>query len=233
MSEIDKLTVEELGAKLREADEWRKRHVQEHDARWMVVAQGDAGTVVYRCVGKWDQDTQCDRMMSGHNPTYGEPHWRYVDLDPASYPNAPAGTHPSPCGYPDVMPCICPRETVGPDVAVHPVHESYYTTVSEEVLADSADLGDAVRRLLMAPPATREEIEEARRQRREERAVQRHEARTRGEVSLGVQVLLNKLGWGPKYAQHYVQPYCTCEVAPDSGWERCEHAIDLGIETWH
>lgn len=214
MSEIDKLTVEELGAKLREADEWRKRHVQEHDARWMVVAQGDAGTVVYRCVGKWDQDTQCDRMMSGHNPTYGEPHWRYVDLDPASYPNAPAGTH----AY---------------DVAVHPVHESYYTPLSEEVLADSADLGDAVQRLLMAPPATREEIEEARRQRREERAVQRHEARMRGEQSLTPQVLLNKLGWGLKYAQHYVQPYCTCEVAPDSGWERCEHAIDLGIETWH
>lgn len=46
---------------------------------------------------------------------------------------------------------------------------------------------------------------------------------------LTLERLLERLGWTPEFAAHYVQPYCGC-VLEEYGWDRCEHARDLGLD---
>ncbi|MDG4784351.1 hypothetical protein O7626_00490 [Micromonospora sp. WMMD1102] len=95
--------------------------------------------------------------------------------------------------------------------------------VSAEVAADTFDAGRAFARYLNATPEQRAEWErQAADQRRAER-----EAAT--PVALTLDVLLDKLGWSREYAEHVVQPYCRCEDTRD-GWERCQHADDLGLD---
>lgn len=42
------------------------------------------------------------------------------------------------------------------------------------------------------------------------------------------QRLVEKLGWSDAYAEHFVQPYCTCDDT-DDGWDYCAHAVDEGV----
>lgn len=94
--------------------------------------------------------------------------------------------------------------------------------VSDEVLRDSLDLRSAVQEYQQATPQQREEWRrEAAAARAEQRAVTVRKAVTAHR-------LLDKLGWTPEYAAHFVQPYCECENTRD-GWEYCEHARDEGV----
>lgn len=62
----------------------------------------------------------------------------------------------------------------------------------------------------------------------EARAAERAAAETQ---PLTLDGLLDALGMNPAFAEHLVQPYCTCEEETyDSGWYRCPHAEDLGLE---
>lgn len=109
------------------------------------------------------------------------------------------------------------------------ITQTYHVPASREVLADCADLGDAVQRLLSTPtPMEREAWERERAQRAAERAEVRRAAQV---VAPTPGRLIDRLGWGGRYVEHFVQPYCRCEQGSE-GWERCEHAIDLGIEVW-
>lgn len=59
-----------------------------------------------------------------------------------------------------------------------------------------------------------------------EKRLRRAEERDAAEhVPLGLQAVLDKLGWSVEYAGHFVQPYCTCGVVSD-GWDYCQHAYD-------
>jgi len=51
---------------------------------------------------------------------------------------------------------------------------------------------------------------------------------TAPKVTLTLDSLLDKLGFGRDYAEHLVQPYCTCGDSAD-GWSTCAHVRDLGL----
>ncbi|PRX23681.1 hypothetical protein [Actinoplanes italicus] len=46
-------------------------------------------------------------------------------------------------------------------------------------------------------------------------------------AELTLDALWEKLGFSREYAEHLVQPYCSCECGHD-GWQYCQHANDLG-----
>lgn len=95
--------------------------------------------------------------------------------------------------------------------------------MSAEVIADGEALSVAFDRWRAATPQEREQwAREAEVQRGEER-------RIAASVSLTLDALLDKLDFSREYAEHLVQPYCTCGDSRD-GWERCPHAGDLGLE---
>lgn len=48
-------------------------------------------------------------------------------------------------------------------------------------------------------------------------------------AELTLDSLLGRLGFSHAYAQHLVQPYCDCGGL--DGWERCQHARDLALDT--
>jgi hypothetical protein len=74
----------------------------------------------------------------------------------------------------------------------------------------------------MTPEERARQLEEAAAARAAERAAT-------PRVALAFDTLLDKLGWSREYAEHLVQPYCTCGEGYD-GWEFCQHAHDEGIE---
>lgn len=104
--------------------------------------------------------------------------------------------------------------------------------VSENSLSESADFGrvlaESFGRLLNATPQQRAqwaaEFEVRQAERKELRARERAETET---VPLTLDALTAKLGYERGYAEHLVQPYCTCEETFD-GWSYCDHARDLG-----
>lgn len=49
-------------------------------------------------------------------------------------------------------------------------------------------------------------------------------------TELTLDAVLEKLGWSREYAEHFVQPYCTCDDTYD-GWMYCEHARDEGVHS--
>lgn len=96
---------------------------------------------------------------------------------------------------------------------------SYPVLVSEEVLADAESMRRAYEAWEQATPAERE-------QQRQDAATRRAAERAAAPpAALTVDALLDKLGWTREYAQHVVQPYCTCSDGYD-GWDRCQHARD-------
>jgi hypothetical protein len=114
---------------------------------------------------------------------------------------------------------LCYERRVGVDVRQH----VGTVPVSAEVLDDARGMRDAFERFMLASP---QEHAERDRQRAAVRKAQREAAQS---VPLTLDALLDKLGWSHEYAEHIVQPYCDCEDTRD-GWERCEHAIDLGLD---
>jgi hypothetical protein len=108
--------------------------------------------------------------------------------------------------------------------------------VSDELARDHAPLATALassyRAWLDATPEQREEMQREHErweaERKQERARERDSA---GQVPLTVDGLLAKMGWTHAYAEHLVQPYCECGPnGVDGEWQRCAHAVDLGIE---
>lgn len=94
--------------------------------------------------------------------------------------------------------------------------------VSDEVLADAQETANAYQRWMAATPEQREQwAREAAERRATERA-------SSAPVALTLDALLDKLNFSREYAEHLVQPYCTCWDGPD-GWDYCEHAQDLGL----
>lgn len=94
--------------------------------------------------------------------------------------------------------------------------------VSQEMLEAAADLQAGIARWMATSPEEREAwAEEA----RQERIRKRAQAELR---PVTLEAVLDKLGWSPEYAEHYVQPYCECGDGRD-GWEYCEHARDEGV----
>lgn len=67
--------------------------------------------------------------------------------------------------------------------------------------------------------------EDLARRQREGRAELRAET---PRVELTLDAVIDKLGWSREYAEHFVQPYCTCDDTYD-GWIYCEHARDEGV----
>jgi len=76
----------------------------------------------------------------------------------------------------------------------------------------------------MLTPVSDEQLADAAQRRTDERAA------TPFEVELTMDSLLTKLGFSHPYAEHLVQPYCTCGDTAD-GWDICAHARDLGLTT--
>lgn len=68
-------------------------------------------------------------------------------------------------------------------------------------------------------------MQAAARERQAERTEQRRASKV---VAVTAQSLVDKLGWSDAYAEHFVQPYCTCEETAD-GWDYCAHATDEGL----
>jgi hypothetical protein len=97
--------------------------------------------------------------------------------------------------------------------------------MSDETRAEADATRAVVNRYMNATP---EEHAAWARQAAEQRAAERAHAEP---VEPTMDALLAKLGWGPQYARHVVQPYCRCEDDID-GWSRCLHATDLGLEVW-
>lgn len=95
--------------------------------------------------------------------------------------------------------------------------------VSAELLADAPDLSQAITDWMNATPEQRARWEK---EENDRRAATRAAATP---VPLTLDALLDKLGWSREYAEHVVQSYCGCEDTRD-GWDRCEHARDLGVE---
>ena len=97
--------------------------------------------------------------------------------------------------------------------------------LSHEVLREGEATAAAFDRYMNATP--QERAEWARRA-AEQRAAERAAAEP---VEPTLDALLAKLGWGPLYARHVMQPYCECEQGMDD-WELCQHARDLDFEVW-
>lgn len=114
-----------------------------------------------------------------------------------------------------------------PEIEV--IKVNYHVPLTGELLADNGGLRDAIERALRTPtPVERGQYETWRAARARRRAEQREAAPAAPPVTL--ERLAVRLGFGPRYTEHLMEQYCGCEVVADSGWERCEHAIDLGIE---
>lgn len=95
--------------------------------------------------------------------------------------------------------------------------------VSDEILAMARETQSAIQRWMTATP---EELDEWARAAEQERREKR--AAAGPPVELTLDALLDKLGFSHEYAEHLVQPYCDCGDGMD-GWERCQHARDLGL----
>lgn len=97
--------------------------------------------------------------------------------------------------------------------------------ISDEARREGEQTAAALKRYMTATPGERAEWA---RQAAEARAAERAAAPA---VELTLDTLLTKLGWSRTYAEHVVQPYCDCDDTR-AGWEMCQHARDLGLETW-
>lgn len=107
-----------------------------------------------------------------------------------------------------------------PDVTV--AKRTAHIQVSDELLAEAADSGDAINRWMTATPEQRAQWA---RHAQQQRSREREQA---APVPLTLDGLLTKLGFNRQYAEHLVQPYCSCWDGLD-GWDACEHARDLGL----
>lgn len=94
--------------------------------------------------------------------------------------------------------------------------------VSAEALVDVAGMARAYDRFMNATDAEREQWA---REAAERRAAERTATTP---VTLSLDALLDKLDWSDEYAEHLVQPYCTCGDSSD-GWDYCQHARDEGL----
>ena len=94
--------------------------------------------------------------------------------------------------------------------------------LSDELLADHDTT--ALSRWFAASDDERRALAQAAAQRRTD------ERSATPEVTLTLDSLLAKLGFSHDYAEHLVQPYCTCGDSAD-GWSPCAHARDLGLDT--
>lgn len=105
-------------------------------------------------------------------------------------------------------------------------------SASPELLVAAKVLSDLPRRLDRALNATPEEraawAREADRREAEAAQLRAEERATTASAPLTLDALLVKMGWSREYAEHLVQPYCTCGDDID-GWSYCEHARDLGL----
>lgn len=91
--------------------------------------------------------------------------------------------------------------------------------VTDEVLADAVEHRAAYDWWMTASPDERARwAREASDRRASERAAV-------PRVELTMAALLDKIGWSREYAEHVVQPYCSCWDGMD-GWEYCQHARD-------
>jgi len=97
-----------------------------------------------------------------------------------------------------------------------------HVEVSAELLADALDMQASMTRYLNASDAERAEWA---RQAKERRAAERAAATP---APLTLVALVAKLNWSEEYAEHFVQPYCTCDDSRD-GWDYCQHAYDEGV----
>jgi hypothetical protein len=113
-------------------------------------------------------------------------------------------------------------------VSERPVKYGVPMPISAELLADSAGMSAAIHEALTAPPPTPEEAAARRERAARERAEDRERA-VRLPLTLGL--LMERMGFSTAYAEHLVQPYCTCGPGgmDDGGWIECEHARDLGL----
>lgn len=94
--------------------------------------------------------------------------------------------------------------------------------MSAEALADAAATTEAYHRFMNATDAEREQWA---REAADRRAAERAAAR---RLPLTLDALIDDLNWTQEYAEHFVQPYCTCGDSRD-GWDYCQHARDLGL----
>ena len=97
-----------------------------------------------------------------------------------------------------------------------------YVPASLEMIEDGQAMQEAMQRWLNATPEQREQWQ---REAAERRAREREAA---SPVPLTVEALADAMGWSLAYAEHLVQPYCTCGPG-DGGWDYCQHARDLGL----
>jgi formiminotetrahydrofolate cyclodeaminase len=94
--------------------------------------------------------------------------------------------------------------------------------MSREAIEEARQDAEAFYRYMNATDAEREQwAREAAERRAAERAATQR-------VPLSLDALLDKLGWSLEYAEHVVQPYCTCGDSSD-GWDYCRHARDEGL----
>jgi hypothetical protein len=93
--------------------------------------------------------------------------------------------------------------------------------VSQEVLDDAADVKAAYRQWMNATPGERQAMLQASKDRR------RAERQGATPAVLTMGRILDRFNVSRAFAQHLVQPYCTCEF--NDGWELCSHAYDLGL----
>lgn len=106
--------------------------------------------------------------------------------------------------------------------------------VAQEIVA--AQQRSAQRRQRTAAVLERyERLRAAAHERREAEAKARRlaERQAAAEAPLEMDALLARLNMSRAFAAHLLQPYCTCEEESyDRGWDRCQHARDLGLEPW-
>jgi hypothetical protein len=102
------------------------------------------------------------------------------------------------------------------------VQKSSFLPISAEVLADAQEMRTALKMYMRSTP-------EQRAQQAAGAALTRVEERAAAErVPLTLDALLDRLGFDQAYAEHFVQPYCTCSDS-DCGWDYCQHASDEGL----
>ncbi len=125
-------------------------------------------------------------------------------------------------GEPDPKPAI--NYTVRKYEAVTPVPESFLG-YAVGGLVEQAFIAD---RILNREPETPEQ----RAARKAKAITDRIEERSTAErVPLTVETLAKRLGLGPRFAEHLVQPYCDCWPETDGGgWSLCAHAEDEGLQ---
>lgn len=97
-----------------------------------------------------------------------------------------------------------------------------HVPMSDEMAAEADGLRAGLHWALSATP---EEYAAYGAQLRQERAAERAASE---RVPLTCCRLVDRLGWSMEYAEHFVQPYCTCSDSYD-GWDYCAHARDEGF----